>query len=42
MNTRTKTDATDVVAPAEQAPARTKRVIFQRPAGNQDLARCSA
>ena len=42
MNTRTKTaaeqtDATDVVAPAEQAPARTKRVIFQRPAGNQDL-----
>lgn len=42
MNTRTKTaaeqtDATDGVAPAEQAPARTKRVIFQRPAGNQDL-----
>lgn len=37
MNTRTKTEAAEVAPAAEQAPARTKRVIFQRPAGNQDL-----
>lgn len=37
MNTRTKTETADVAVTAEQAPARTKRVIFQRPAGNRDL-----
>lgn len=37
MNTRTKTDATDLTPAAEPAVLRTKRVIIQRPAGNQDL-----
>lgn len=37
MNTRTKTDPADLIPAVEPAVARTKRVILQRPAGNQDL-----
>lgn len=37
MNTRTKTDPADLIPAVEPAVLRTKRVIIQRPAGNQDL-----
>ncbi len=37
MSIRTKTDIADLTPAADPIVTRTKRVILQRPAGNQDL-----